>query len=92
MASMTAQHAISVRGLRKSYGELTVLDGIDLDVPAGTVFALLGPNGAGKTTTVQNCWTRNGRELRHDALAPELSSSKTCPVAPHVENRPRSDF
>jgi ABC-2 type transport system ATP-binding protein len=37
MASMTAQHAISVRGLRKSYGELTVLDGIDLDVPAGTV-------------------------------------------------------
>ena len=41
------------RGLRKSYGDKVVLDGIDLDVPAGTVFALLGPNGAGKTTTVQ---------------------------------------
>ena len=44
--------AISVSGLRKVYGDKTVLDGIDLDVPAGTVFALLGPNGAGKTTTV----------------------------------------
>jgi ABC-2 type transport system ATP-binding protein len=45
--------AISATGLRKSYGELTVLDGIDLRVPEGTVFSLLGPNGAGKTTTVQ---------------------------------------
>ncbi len=44
--------AISATGLRKSYGELTVLDGIDLTVAAGTVLALLGPNGAGKTTTV----------------------------------------
>ena len=44
--------AIVVRGLRKSYGEKTVLDGIDLDVETGTVFALLGPNGAGKTTIV----------------------------------------
>jgi ABC-2 type transport system ATP-binding protein len=44
--------AIAVSGLRKAYGKKTVLDGIDLDVPAGTVFCLLGPNGAGKTTTV----------------------------------------
>ena len=44
--------AIAVSGLRKAYGDKTVLDGIDLDVRAGTVFALLGPNGAGKTTTV----------------------------------------
>jgi len=44
--------AIAVSGLRKAYGDKTVLDGIDLDVPAGTVFSLLGPNGAGKTTTV----------------------------------------
>ncbi|MGH3149854.1 MAG: ATP-binding cassette domain-containing protein [Streptosporangiaceae bacterium] len=44
--------AIAVCGLRKAYGDTTVLDGIDVDVPAGTVFALLGPNGAGKTTTV----------------------------------------
>jgi len=44
--------AIAVSGLRKSYKDKVVLDGIDLDVPAGTVFSLLGPNGAGKTTTV----------------------------------------
>jgi len=45
--------AIAVTGLRKSYGEHMVLDGIDLTVQQGTVFALLGPNAAGKTTTVQ---------------------------------------
>ncbi|MFI1251772.1 ATP-binding cassette domain-containing protein [Streptomyces anulatus] len=45
--------AIAANGLRKSYGDKTVLDGIDLAVPAGTVFALLGPNGAGKTTVVK---------------------------------------
>jgi ABC-2 type transport system ATP-binding protein len=44
--------AIAVSGLRKAFGDKTVLDGIDLDVGAGTVFSLLGPNGAGKTTTV----------------------------------------
>ena len=44
--------AIAASGLRKAYGDKIVLDGIDLDVPAGTVFSLLGPNGAGKTTAV----------------------------------------
>jgi ABC-2 type transport system ATP-binding protein len=44
--------AISVSGLRKTYGDKVVLDGIDFDVPTGSVFSLLGPNGAGKTTTV----------------------------------------
>ena len=44
--------AIAASGLRKAYADKIVLDGIDLDVPAGTVFSLLGPNGAGKTTTV----------------------------------------
>jgi ABC-2 type transport system ATP-binding protein len=43
---------IETRGLRKSFGDHVVLDGIDLNVAAGTIFALLGPNGAGKTTTV----------------------------------------
>lgn len=45
--------AISAAGLRKSYGDKIVLDGIDLHIPAGSVFALLGPNGAGKTTAVK---------------------------------------
>lgn len=48
---MTAP-AIDVRGLRKAFGSHTVIDGLDLTVSRGEVFALLGPNGAGKTTTI----------------------------------------
>jgi ABC-2 type transport system ATP-binding protein len=44
--------AIAVSGLRKAYGDKVVLDGIDFEVAAGSVFSMLGPNGAGKTTTV----------------------------------------
>ncbi|GHC81508.1 hypothetical protein GCM10007079_21550 [Nocardiopsis terrae] len=53
MNQHTPRPAVTATGLRKSYGDHTVLDGIDLDVPAGTVFSLLGPNGAGKTTVVK---------------------------------------
>jgi ABC-2 type transport system ATP-binding protein len=52
MTTTSTTSAIEVRGLRKSYGDKVVLDGVDLTVGAGTVTALLGPNGAGKTTTV----------------------------------------
>ena len=45
--------AVAAHGLRKAYGEKVVLDGVDLSIGEGEVFALLGPNGAGKTTTVQ---------------------------------------
>src|SRR5713226_1919004 len=45
--------AIHVQGLRKSYGDVEAVRGIDFDVAAGEVFGLLGPNGAGKTTTVE---------------------------------------
>jgi ABC-2 type transport system ATP-binding protein len=45
--------AIEIRGLRKAYGDVEAVRGIDLSVPEGDVFALLGPNGAGKTTTVE---------------------------------------
>jgi ABC-2 type transport system ATP-binding protein len=45
--------AIAVRGLTKRYGPVLALDGLDLDVPAGSVFGFLGPNGAGKTTTLR---------------------------------------
>ena len=47
------QPAVLATGLRKSFGDHVVLDGIDLNIAEGTVFALLGPNGSGKTTTVQ---------------------------------------
>jgi ABC-2 type transport system ATP-binding protein len=53
MTATGSQVAIRATGLRKSYGDHVVLDGIDLEVADGTVFALLGPNGAGKTTAVR---------------------------------------
>jgi len=65
--------AIEVSQLRKAFGDRTVLDGIDLEVPAGTIFSLLGPNGAGKTTTVNvltTLITADGGSVRvagHDA-------------------------
>ncbi len=66
--------AIDVTGLRKSFGDNTVLDGVDLQVAEGSIFALLGPNGAGKTTTVQILSTllpADGGEVRvagHDVV------------------------
>ena len=48
-----AEIAVRIRGLRKDYGSLAAVDGIDLDIARGETFALLGPNGAGKSTTVE---------------------------------------
>jgi ABC-2 type transport system ATP-binding protein len=53
MNPQSLDHAVAVTGLRKAFGERTVLGGVDLHVPTGSVFALLGANGAGKTTTVR---------------------------------------
>ena len=53
MAETRVQTAVSTRGLVKRFGNQVAVDGVDLDVPAGTVFGLLGPNGAGKTTIVR---------------------------------------
>ena len=78
MTTTLAGLAISVTGLRKSYGSQVVLNGIDLAVPEGTIFSLLGPNGAGKTTVVQILSTlinADGGDIRvagHDlATAPD---------------------
>jgi ABC-2 type transport system ATP-binding protein len=70
------QSAIVVAGLRKTFGSTPVLEGIDLTVPEGSIFALLGPNGAGKTTIVRILSTLippdagevriAGQDVRHD--------------------------
>ncbi|WP_040839188.1 daunorubicin resistance protein DrrA family ABC transporter ATP-binding protein [Nocardia brevicatena] len=62
MTTKQSQPAITVTGLRKSFGEHVVLNGIDLTVPQGTVFSLLGANGAGKTTTVNILTTLIGAD------------------------------
>src|SRR6185295_15664780 len=63
------QPAIAVTGLRKSFGDKLVLDGIDLTVAPGTIYALLGPNGAGKTTTINILAT---------LLQPDGGSASVC--------------
>ena len=53
--STRATHALRVEGLRKYYGDVRAVDGVDIAVPPGECFGLLGPNGAGKTTTIEVC-------------------------------------
>src|SRR4029079_17617925 len=53
MSARNATNAIHVEGLAKRFGDVVALDGIDFEVPHGTVLGLLGPNGAGKTTAVR---------------------------------------
>lgn len=52
---MRTESVVQIRGLVKRYGSKTAVDGLDLEVPQGSVIAVLGPNGAGKTTTVETC-------------------------------------
>ncbi len=69
---------IHVRGLRKAYGALVAVDGIDLDVAAGEIFALLGPNGAGKTTTIEvleGYRSRTAGEVRVLGVDPERADA-----------------
>jgi ABC-2 type transport system ATP-binding protein len=61
--------AIAATGLRKSFGDHVVLDGVDFDVAEGTIFALLGPNGAGKTTIVQILSTLIGADAGELSVA-----------------------
>src|SRR6476619_7467583 len=66
--------AIEARGLRRSFGGTVAVAGVDLDVPAGTVYGVLGPNGAGKTTTIRMLATLlrpdggSARVLGHDIV------------------------
>src|ERR1700685_4389081 len=72
MTTSVFHPAIVATGLRKSFGDKVVLDGIDLHVAEGSIFSLLGPNGAGKTTSVQILSTLIGGEVGvagHDLAA-----------------------
>ncbi len=79
--------AIEAHGLRKTYGDVVALDGLDVRVEAGTVFGLLGPNGAGKTTLVRILATllqpTGGRAavLGHDVVAEPLAVRRTIGMA-----------
>jgi ABC-2 type transport system ATP-binding protein len=55
MPSLSSTPALRVAGLRKAFGEVVAVDGLDLTVASGECFGLLGPNGAGKTTTIEIC-------------------------------------
>jgi len=80
---MDDELAISVRGLRKAYGDNVAVAGVDLDVRRGEVFALLGPNGAGKTTTVEILEGYRGRD------AGEVSVLGADPAHPGPDWRSR---
>ena len=80
---MMTEYAIKARGLVKRFGELTAVDGIDLSVPVGSIYAMLGPNGAGKTTTINMLTTLTrptageARVAGHDLLrAPDKVRAK----------------
>lgn len=62
MTTHANELAVDVRGLRKQYGDVTAVDGIDLGIGRGEVFGLLGPNGAGKSTTVEILQGNRGRD------------------------------
>src|SRR5690606_8531434 len=66
---MCMAYTIEAEGLRKAFGETRVLEGLDLRIGAGDVFALLGPNGAGKTTTVR---------ILSTLLAPDHGSARVA--------------
>ena len=72
----TLPPSISVQGVRASYGRIEVLHGVDLEVPAGSIFALLGPNGAGKSTLLKVLSGRM-RATAGDVLVGGTSIGKT---------------
>ena len=96
-ASDAADLAIRARGLVKIFGDLRAVDGIDLDVPRGMIFAILGPNGAGKTTLMRMLATLSRPDggsasvMGHDLVAAprEVRASIAMTGHPTAPGRPR---
>jgi lipooligosaccharide transport system ATP-binding protein len=88
----TTDLAVRLRGVVKRYGDITAVDGLDLDVPAGTCIGLLGPNGAGKSTTMKTLTAQAiADEGEIEVLGyrlPELSKQARaeCGVVPQLDN------
>jgi lipooligosaccharide transport system ATP-binding protein len=84
--------AIRLRGVVKRYGQITAVDGLDLDVPAGTCVGLLGPNGAGKSTTMrlltaQSIADQGELEVLGYRLPEESKQARAlCGVSPQLDN------
>jgi lipooligosaccharide transport system ATP-binding protein len=84
--------ALSLRGLRKAYGDIQAVDGLDLDVPEGTCVGLLGPNGAGKSTTMrlltaQAIADEGEIEVLGFTLPEESKQARAqCGVVPQLDN------
>jgi len=84
--------AVATAGLTKRFGDRTVVDGVDLAIPRGSVCGFVGPNGAGKTTTLRMLLglirpTSGGGEILGGSLA---SPPATCTRSARLSNRPRS--
>src|SRR6185437_6217027 len=89
---MSGELAIRLRGVVKRYGEITAVDGLDLDVPVGTCVGLLGPNGAGKSTTMrmltaQAIADEGELEVLGLRLPQESKAARAqCGVVPQLDN------
>ena len=89
---MADELAIRLRGVVKRYGQITAVDGLDLDVPVGTCVGLLGPNGAGKTTTMrlltaQSIADEGELEVLGFKLPKESKAARAqCGVSPQLDN------
>jgi lipooligosaccharide transport system ATP-binding protein len=92
LLDMLPEPALSLRGVRKRFGEIEAVAGIDLDVSAGTCLGLLGPNGAGKSTTMRMLTAQAIADageisvLGHRLPADSKAARARCGVVPQLDN------